>query len=225
MATPCQIAANKLNAQKSTGPKTEAGKARSCLNHLSHGFTSNTADLIPEEDPEEFKALLADLMAEYQPATPTEQILVERMCQNQWLSGRAFRFQNNVINICIARQVNIPKDLALFIRYQNGAERNFHRAHADLLNAQKERKKSEIGFESQNADQPVDAPLESPAQCPNPPGPPQKTTAASGLSVPQPPQWHDFESSGDQLAAPMTSPDAEIAKAGIEELPKRRKAA
>jgi hypothetical protein len=144
MATPCQIAANKLNAQKSTGPKTEAGKAKSCLNHLSHGFTSNTADLIPEEDPEEFKALLADLMAEYQPATPTEQILVERMCQNQWLSGRAFRFQNNVINICIDRQVNVPKDLALFIRYQNGAERNFHRAHADLLNPKKKGKSPKL---------------------------------------------------------------------------------
>jgi len=75
MSTERQIAANKANAQKSTGPKTDEGKARSCLNHLSHGFTSNTAQLIPDEDPEEFKALLADLMNEYQPATPTEQIL------------------------------------------------------------------------------------------------------------------------------------------------------
>ena len=51
MATERQIEANKLNSQKSTGPKTEAGKAKSCLNHLSHGFTSNTALLIRRRKP------------------------------------------------------------------------------------------------------------------------------------------------------------------------------
>ena len=151
MATPSQIAANKLNSQKSTGPKTEEGKAKSCLNHLSHGFASNTAQLIDGEDPEEFKALLADLMREYQPATPTEQILVERMTQNQWLSGRAFRLQCDILTMRIHRKVTIPHDLALFIRYQTVADRAFHKAHTELVKAQKERGKSEIGFEPQAA--------------------------------------------------------------------------
>src|SRR5271167_4306696 len=95
MATPSQIAANKLNSQKSTGPKTEAGKAKSCLNHYSHGFASSTAKLIFGEDPEELKGLVADLTGEYQPATPTEQILVEKMALNQWIGLRAFRVQND----------------------------------------------------------------------------------------------------------------------------------
>jgi hypothetical protein len=68
MATPNQIAANKANAQKSTGPKTAEGKAASSLNRLSHGFASH-ATIIPGENPEEFRALVADLMAEHQPAT------------------------------------------------------------------------------------------------------------------------------------------------------------
>ena len=42
MATQAQIEANRANAQKSTGPKTEEGKTKSALNHLSHGFTSHT---------------------------------------------------------------------------------------------------------------------------------------------------------------------------------------
>ena len=152
MATERQIAANKTNSQKSTGPKSAEGKAKSCLNHLSHGFASATASFIPGEDPEEFKALLADLTEEYQPATPTEQILVEHMTQNQWLSLRAFRLQSNSFSMGKwGVNFTISKDLGLLIRYQTGADRAFHRAHTDLVKAQKERKKSEIGFEPQNA--------------------------------------------------------------------------
>jgi hypothetical protein len=158
MATERQIEANKLNSQKSCGPKTEAGKAKSCLNHLSHGFTSNTALLIRGEDPEELKALLADLTSEYQPATPTEQILVEKMCQNQWLSGRAFRFQTWAFweDVGQGNRLRNRRDLELLIRYHSAAERNFHKAHAELVKAQKERAKSEIDFESQNAGQAAD---------------------------------------------------------------------
>ena len=78
MATERQKEANKLNSQKSTGPKTPEGKAKSSLNRLSHGFASH-ARIMPGEDPEQFKGLLSDLVNEYQPATATEQILVEQM--------------------------------------------------------------------------------------------------------------------------------------------------
>jgi len=157
MATQRQIAANKVNSQKSTGPNTIAGKAKSCLNHFSHGFASATASFIPGEDPEEFKALLADLTEEYQPATPTEQLFVERMTQNQWLSLRAFRLQSDSFSrkggysLGCSPSITISKDLGLLIRYQTAADRAFHRAHTDLVKAQKERKKSEIDFEPQNA--------------------------------------------------------------------------
>ena len=86
MATPNQIAANRENSQKSTGPKTAEGKAASSLNRLSHGFASH-ATIIPGENPEEFKALVTGLMSEHQPATDTEQILVEKMALNQPRSG------------------------------------------------------------------------------------------------------------------------------------------
>jgi hypothetical protein len=161
MATQKQIAANRENSQKSSGPKTAEGKAKSCLNHLSHGFTSNTARLIPGENEEEFKALLADLMSEYQPATPTEQILVEKMTQNQWLSGRAFRLQSDAFS-CKGGyfpKTTITKDLGVLIRYQTSAERAFHQAHNELVKTQKQREKSEIDFESQDAAQPGDPAL------------------------------------------------------------------
>ena len=93
MSTARQFAANRENAKKSTGPVTPEGKARSSQSHFSHGFTASTSFIRGDESPEDFCALLHDLMREYHPATTTEQILVEKMFHNQVLSLRAIRLQ------------------------------------------------------------------------------------------------------------------------------------
>ena len=156
MATPSQIAANKLNAQKSTGPQTPEGKAKSSANRLSWGFASNTI-IIPGEDPDEFRGLVEDFIAEHQPVCVTEQVLVEKMAQQQWLSLRALRLQGEafIYQACADIGFAVPKDLGLLIRYQTSADRAFHRAHNELVKAKKQRSNSEIGFESQNFGQEV----------------------------------------------------------------------
>ena len=93
MATAKQIEANRANAQKSSGPTSSEGKAKSSRNRLTWGFCSNTI-LMPGEDPDDLRGLLADLTAQHQPVNVTEQILVEKMVQNHWLSLRAFRLQS-----------------------------------------------------------------------------------------------------------------------------------
>jgi hypothetical protein len=150
MATPAQIEANRRNAQLSTGPTSPAGKARSCRNRLSHGFTSSVL-FIASEEREEFNLLLADLHHEFQPATASEQILLEKMVQNQWLSLRAYRLQSVALNSSAASAGYMPKDLGLLIRYHQSSDRGFYKAHTELVKVQKERQKSEIDFESQNA--------------------------------------------------------------------------
>jgi hypothetical protein len=144
-----RTAANRENAKKSTGPITLEGKGKSCLNRLSHGFASNTR-LIAGEDPEEFYALLNDLIQEHNPATPTQQMLVEDMAHNRWLNLRAFRLQGDILaNRTVF--IGIPKELALLIRYQTTADRAFHRAYTALLKSQKQTENSDHGFESQKA--------------------------------------------------------------------------
>jgi hypothetical protein len=110
------------------------------------------------ENHEDFRALHGQLTAKHQPATPTEQILVERMVMNQWLTLRAVRLQNRSVNLAKLQKEEFTPGLPLFIRYQHTAERAFDRAHNELLKAQKERTNSAIGFEPQNAAAPAGTP-------------------------------------------------------------------
>src|SRR6476619_5991854 len=56
MATQKQIEANRRNAQKSTGPKTEEGKTKSKFNAMKHGMTAEVA-VLPHEDKTSYEEL------------------------------------------------------------------------------------------------------------------------------------------------------------------------
>src|SRR5579883_3213844 len=94
MATEAQIAANRANAQRSTGPRTEAGKQAVAQNRLEHGLSGGAFRLLPWESAEEFEALQAGLRAEHQPETVTEQLLVDRLAEHEWLRRRAGYLQS-----------------------------------------------------------------------------------------------------------------------------------
>jgi hypothetical protein len=86
MATDAQIAANRRNALRSTGPRTPEGKARSSRNHLVHGLLAK--GLIEGESQEEFLAVYEDFHAEYDPQTRSEEALVERIALAYFRLGR-----------------------------------------------------------------------------------------------------------------------------------------
>jgi hypothetical protein len=224
MATEAQIEANRKNAQRSTGPTSPEGKARSCMNRLSHGFTSSVL-FIAGEKPEEFNLLLADLHTEFQPATPTEQIILEKMVHHQWFSLRACRLQSVALNSSAASVGYMPKDLGVLIRYQQSSDRGFYKARTELLTAQKERKKSEYGFESQELSQPPAEPVAEPSK---PPDPPQETIPIPEIAVPVPPRWYDFDafdSLDEHLEAMTHGPDGELWQEEIAAWKARRKSA
>ncbi len=161
MSTEAQTRANQANAQHSTGPTTQEGKAASCMNNFRHGFTGVFA-VLPSEDQDEFDHLFHGLSVEHQVKTMTERILVLKMAQHHWLSLRAQRLQDLAMSGDLPMQdqerldepaalseAKTQKKFALFLRYQTTNDRAFTRALNDLLKLKAEKRKVEIGFESQ----------------------------------------------------------------------------
>ena len=67
MATAKQIAANRLNAKSSTGPTSDAGRAKVSQNRLRHGLCGRFQVLEGVEKQEQYDALLNQLMEDEQP--------------------------------------------------------------------------------------------------------------------------------------------------------------
>jgi hypothetical protein len=145
MSTANQIAANQANAQLSTGPKTETGKAASSQNSWKHGLFG-AFRVLNTESQMAYQDLLQSLQSEYNPATATEAILVERMAQHHWLRNRALHYQNHYLE---TGDESSASRISLFMRYETMHERAFHKCLADILKLRAEKKKQEIGFASQ----------------------------------------------------------------------------
>src|SRR5438093_4638430 len=93
-----QLEANRRNALKSTGPRSEAGKRVSRRNALRHGFTAETV-IEPLENPEEYRAFEEAIVAEYLPQTPIEQELVHRLASLFWRLRRATSIETGLLRM------------------------------------------------------------------------------------------------------------------------------
>ncbi len=146
-----QLAANRANALKSSGPKSEAGLAISSQNRATHGLARHNGvfRLLTTEDPEKFTALKASLEAEHQPTTETESILVNNMAESTWLSQRAAKLIDTTTDPD-SGVVTDPAMFNLYTRYQATHTRAFHKSLNDLLKIRKETRTELNGFEAQN---------------------------------------------------------------------------
>ena len=69
-----QVAANRANARKSTGPTTEEGKQQSRGNAVRHGLTAET--VIGElEDADDYSAFEESIVADYDAQSAVERAL------------------------------------------------------------------------------------------------------------------------------------------------------
>ena len=96
MATDAQIHANRRNAAKSTGPKTEKGKAKTRLNALKHGGRAKTTDVmpvLPHEDPKQLEERIQAWIDDWQPTNAIESELVRRGARLSWMLERGERFE------------------------------------------------------------------------------------------------------------------------------------
>jgi hypothetical protein len=90
-----QLEANRRNAEKSTGPKTAAGKSKASRNNLRHGLTGHIS-LLPTEDREAHDAFCNELIDSFTPDTPMETQLANSIAEDSWRLNRARAIENNM---------------------------------------------------------------------------------------------------------------------------------
>ncbi len=100
MTSPKRIAANRQNARRSTGPRTPAGRQKSCMNALKHGLDAQTV-VLPGEDDAAYRARLDAWRAEHRPRNQDEEALLERAVALSWQLDRAIAVQAVRLTECI----------------------------------------------------------------------------------------------------------------------------
>jgi hypothetical protein len=98
VGTEKQAAANRRNAQKSTGPATTSGKAVVARNATKHGLRALSAMVVPEiEDAAAWEAHQAATLASLQPVGYLETLFAERIAAQAWRLARAVRYETLLI--------------------------------------------------------------------------------------------------------------------------------
>jgi hypothetical protein len=113
MASERQKLANRLNARRSTGPRTNEGKALARMNALKHGLTAQKV-LMPGEIVEAFEALREALYDEHDPKTTTECELVELIASLFWRLRRIPEFEARLLNPRNSDQVPQTKGVLIY---------------------------------------------------------------------------------------------------------------
>jgi hypothetical protein len=98
MTTVKQLAANRQNAQFSTGPVTEDGKRRARRNAVRHGLTAETV-IGALEDAEDYHAFEMAVAADYDAQSATERELVLRLASVLWRLRRATAMEAGLFEI------------------------------------------------------------------------------------------------------------------------------
>mgnify|MGYP001189967967 CR=1 FL=1 len=136
MATPQQTAANQANAQLSTGPRTEAGKAASSQNARKHGLSSQYLPLSPEERPL-FEQLEADLRSQVNPSGALQESIFIELAAAAW--------KRNIVNRLLAEAGTsteslfadeIPDRVRKLLRHKADQDRAFNRSLRQLQELQ-----------------------------------------------------------------------------------------
>jgi hypothetical protein len=157
MATEKQIAANRLNAQQSTGPKTPEGRAAVRLNGVKHGLNAKTLVLKGESE-SDFNALVEAYQADHAPATATEEALVVQLVMATWRLRRLYHAEAGFYTYKMGDTADSRKargldddshrglvadrsnqTLDMFHRQEVRLERTFHKALHELKRLQAQR--------------------------------------------------------------------------------------
>jgi hypothetical protein len=98
MAIEAQIAANRKNAQLSTGPRTDEGKARSSQNAVSSGLFTRQNCVQPQEQ-DEYNNLYNAMWHNLSPAGPMEEMFATEIIRGAWRLRRCATAEADLLQI------------------------------------------------------------------------------------------------------------------------------
>ena len=132
MTSARQQAANARNAQSSTGPATEAGRARSAKNATTHGLTTGSA-LLESEDAEAYARHMESYVDNHGPQNDQQAFFVTQLAEAAWRLRRVRKFENGILNAdpTLANDDTLDKVCKLN-RYEAAIERSYYRAYREL---------------------------------------------------------------------------------------------
>ena len=96
MVSERRIEANRRNAQRSTGPRTLAGKTRSSINALRHGITGQVS-IMNEEDRGAHDKFCQELIDRFQPDDPLELQFASLIAEDFWRLQRIRAVENDIL--------------------------------------------------------------------------------------------------------------------------------
>ena len=148
-----QLEANRRNAQRSTGPKTDEGKQHSSRNNLRHGLTGHIS-LLPTEDRQAHDAFCDELSGSLNPETPMERQFALSIAEDSWRLNRARAIETNIfalgqegerreiqVALAYARTFKAEANqFQLLTIYEQRINRNMHRNLQELKALQAERR-------------------------------------------------------------------------------------
>jgi hypothetical protein len=137
-----KVEANRQNAQRSTGPKTPEGKAKSSQNSITHGiFVKKFLNGVAPETVAEIEALAAGVREHYQPVGILEELLVQKivieLARDHRVLGVEQEFHGDASPMLLVAR------LGLMTRYTTSTSRALYRAIQELERVQAIRKARE----------------------------------------------------------------------------------
>src|SRR5580658_6932999 len=155
-----QIAANKANAQHSTGPITQNGKYRTRLNAFRHGLTGQIC-VVPAEEQVAFDKHCDGIRASLKPVGALETDLAQAIAEGRWRLNRASALESGIFSLLQHREkdrdtvaqlrtdewfsqaytwLRDGKNLQLLTLYEQRIQRAFEKNMAQLRTMQADRK-------------------------------------------------------------------------------------
>jgi hypothetical protein len=137
-----KLFANRANAQKSTGPKTEDGKAKVAQNATRHGLASHGL-IVTEADRDHFSEVEAELRADVVPKGALEETAFKHLLMHRW---NIIRVQKAELALLDQANGEDPltnpetrKTSELYLRYTQRFESAYRSAYKHLEKLQTER--------------------------------------------------------------------------------------